>query len=114
MRVLETLVRVRTRTDDSFAVALARRTSSLPSGATLVVALHPYLFGDEALAAALVSLARRGFRVACLVYDVREDAHSPESPARHRRYLRGLARAGIELWNEKGAPLLGQRALVAT
>jgi uncharacterized protein (DUF58 family) len=114
MRVLETLVRVRTRTDDSFAQALARRASSLPSGATIVVALHPYLLGDERVAGALVTLARRGFRVACLVYEVRDDAHSAESPARHRAYLRRLAAAGIDLWNEKGAPLLRRRALVGT
>src|SRR5262249_10496941 len=114
MRVLETLVRVRTRTDDWFAETLRRNVSALSHGATAVVTLHPYLLGNEAFAGALVALAARGFRVACLTYGVRSELVGPKSAASHRRYLRRLASAGIELWNENAAPLLRKKALVGT
>jgi hypothetical protein len=105
MRIVETLIRVRTRTDDSFTTTIARSRDGIPRAATAVVVLHPYLLGDPGFALAVASLARRGFRVACVVYGVRPEAHSEETPAKHARYLAGLRRSGVELWTDAGVPL---------
>jgi uncharacterized protein (DUF58 family) len=105
VRILDTLIRVRTRTEDSFASALGRRIDRLPAQATAVVVLHPYLLGDTAFAGSVTRLARRGLRVACVVYGVRADALLPGSRERHAQYLSRLAASGVELWNDAGVAL---------
>jgi uncharacterized protein (DUF58 family) len=104
-RIVETLVRVRTRTDDSFTATLTRRQQSIPWAATAVLVLHPYLVGDPAFAAAVQRLTRRGCRIACVVYGVRAEAQDEEGARRHAGYLARLAQCGAELWSESGAQL---------
>jgi uncharacterized protein (DUF58 family) len=112
-RILDALVRIRTRNDDAFAATLSRRTGLLPPGATAVVVLHPYLLGDAEVSAALVRLRRKGLRVACVVYQVRSDLVGPATMQSHSRYLAALASAGIELWTDSGAPLAPGRVPVS-
>lgn len=112
-RIVDALVRVRTRTEDSFPAALARRMHRLPRGATAVVVLHPYLLGDPGFASALGRMRRRGLRVACVVYHVRADLVGPRRLRSHSHYLAGLADAGVELWSDTGKPLARGRVPVS-
>jgi uncharacterized protein (DUF58 family) len=113
-RIVDTLVRVRTRTEDPFPAALGRRLHRLPRGATAVVVLHPYLLGDPAFAEAVGRMARRGLRVACVVYHVRSDLVGPRRLRKHSAFLTGLADLGVELWTDLGTPLARGRVPVTS
>jgi uncharacterized protein (DUF58 family) len=112
-RIVDALVRVRTRTDDAFSETLLRRSSRLPVGATAVIVLHPYLLGNAPFGAAVRRLRTKGLRVACVVYHVRSDLVGPATMKRHSRFLADLAASGVELWTDAGVPLSPGRVPVS-
>lgn len=103
VRILDTLVRVRTREEDDFAHALARGAAGPPGGGAAVIVLHPYLQGDARIAAAIARLQRRGHRVVIVAYGVREAARSEGRARKHAAWLAHLAERGAEIWDETGA-----------
>ncbi len=102
LRILEALIRVRTRRTDSYPDTLSRRLDRLPTEGTAVIVLHPYLAGDEAFSAAVRRLVARGLRVVCVVYPIRPEAATERVVGERTRMLARLSAMGVSLLDHDG------------